>query len=131
MNTYLTAGQRAMMQAALQQRKHELERQLDEQLGGRSRFEHAHEVLQQDGDDAPARDADREVDLARSDQDIGELRAVNDALKRLEGPAYGLCVDCGKEIPFDRLQHSPQAMRCVACQEKLEARRHTGHRNTL
>lgn len=131
MSNNLTAGQRALMEAALVRRKHELESQLEQQLGGRSRSEHARELLQQDGDDAPARDADREVDLARSDQEMDELRAVNEALKRLGGSQYGLCSSCGAGIPFDRLQHNPQALRCVGCQQAFETQHHSGHRNTI
>ena len=131
MSNHLTAGQRALMEAALAQRQRELEAQIAQQLGGDSRPEHAREVLLQDGDDATARDADREVDLARSDQDIGELRAVNAALARLRGADYGLCGDCGGEIPFERLRHSPQALRCVACQSAFEALRSPTPRATI
>ncbi|MBK6863817.1 MAG: TraR/DksA C4-type zinc finger protein [Ideonella sp.] len=122
MSTELTPGQRALMQAALERRQKELERQIEQQLGGRSRSEHARDVLLQDGDDAPARDADREVDLARSDQEVVELRAVNDALVRLADDNYGLCTDCESPIPFDRLQRHPEVQRCVPCQSALEAR---------
>lgn len=131
MSTHLTAGQRALLQAALVQRQHALEAQIAQQLGGESRPEHAREVLLQDGDDATARDADREVDLARSDQDIGELRAVNEALARLHGSGYGLCSDCDAEIPFDRLQLNPQAPRCVACQAAFEAQHGPSQRATI
>ena len=131
MSTHLTAGQRALMESALLQRQTELERQVEQQLEGRSRTEHALEVLQQDGDDAPARDADREVDLARSDRGLVELRSVNAALERLRTSRYGLCSDCDAEIPFDRLHGNPQALRCVACQTAFEsAARHaaaSGH----
>jgi DnaK suppressor protein len=120
MSTHLTAGQRALMEAALLSRQYELDKQIEQHLGGGSRSEHAREVLLQDGDDATARDADREVDLARSDQDIDELRAVNAALARLRTADYGLCIDCDAEIPFVRLQHNPQALRCVHCQAKFE-----------
>ena len=131
MSTALTAGQRALMQANLLARRTELERQIAQQLGGRSRPEHAREVLLQAGD-SPAHDADREVDLARSDREIDELRAVNEALVRLEGEDYGLCDDCGEAIPFDRLQGYPQALRCVACQSAFEARHGlAAHRPTL
>ncbi len=131
MRTHLTAHQRAQLEAALARQQRELELQIAQQLGGDSRSDHAREVLLQDGDDAPARDADREVDLARSDQDIGELRAVNAALARLRGSEYGLCGDCGAEIPFERLQHSPQALRCVACQSAFESRRSPTPRATI
>ena len=131
MSTHLTAEQQAQMQAMLARRQHELEEQIAQQLGGRSRPEHAREVLLQDGDDATARDADREVDLARSDQDIGELRAVNEALTRLHTDKYGLCSDCEAEIPFDRLQHNPQSLRCVACQSAYESQRGQARRATI
>jgi len=131
MSTHLTAGQRAQMEAALLRSQHELEAQIALQLEGGSRPEHAREMLLQDGDDAPARDADREVDLARSDQDIAELRAVNEALLRLRSSNYGLCADCEAGIPFERLQHNPQVLRCVACQSALEARSGAAHRATI
>ncbi len=123
MNTHLTPGQRALMESALVQRRQQLERQIAEHLHGASRTEHAREMLLQDGDDSPARDADREVDLARSDQDLAELGAVNVALSRVHTPTYGLCSDCGADIPFERLQHHPHVLRCVACQTGFESRR--------
>lgn len=122
MNGDLTSSQLAQLQAALQARLGSLEEQIEQQLGGRSRTEHAREVLLQDGDDAPARDADREVDLARSDQEVMELRAVNEALARLAAGSYGRCEDCDNAIPFDRLLRQPAALRCVTCQSALEQR---------
>ena len=91
------------------------------QAGG-SRSEAAREVLQQDGDDAPQRDADREIDLARADRDIEELGAVSHALARVHDAGFGLCSDCGQTIPFDRLKLEPWAVRCVACAAALEQR---------
>lgn len=131
MSAHLTPGQRALMQAALMQRRNAIEQQIAQHLGGASRPAHAREVLLQDGDDAPARDADREVDLALGDQAVGELRAVNDALARLRAATYGLCSDCGSDIPFDRLLNNPQVLRCVPCQEAREARAAPARRATL
>jgi DnaK suppressor protein len=131
MSSHLTAGQRALIGAALVQRQQELEAQIAQQLGGASRPEHAREMLLQDGDDAPARDADREVDLARSDQGLGELRAVNDALARLRTASFGVCIDCEAEIAFDRLRLSPASLRCVACQAAFERQHGAGHRATI
>ncbi len=121
MSTHLTAAQRAQLEAELRSRRRELETQIAHQLDGRTRPEHARDVLLQDGDDAPARDADREVDLARSDQDLSAMRALNEALARLETAQYGVCVDCDAHIPFDRLRHNPQVLRCIACQTALES----------
>ncbi|WIT13050.1 TraR/DksA C4-type zinc finger protein [Paucibacter sediminis] len=116
----LTPGQHAQLEMLLVQRQQELERSLHGQLGEQSRAEHARELLLQDGDDEPARDADREVDLARSDRHLDELRQVNEALQRLRGQGYGLCSDCGEAIAFDRLQRQPEALRCLDCQRRLE-----------
>lgn len=122
MTFHLTAGQRALLEAALVQRQHQLDRRLSEHHQGLSRAEHAREVLLQDGDDAPQRESEREMDLAMTDMETQELGAVSQALKRLPGPEYGICADCSSEIPFDRLKVEPWALRCVACESKRETR---------
>jgi len=119
---HLTAGQHALLEAELQQRLAQLDRRLQEHHGGLSRAEHARELLQQDGDDAPQREGERELDMALSDRETVELGAVSDALARLRDGRYGLCADCDAEIPFDRLKAEPWALRCVACESSREAR---------
>lgn len=120
---HLTAGQRALLQTALEQQLQQLDRRRAEHLGGSTRAEHAHRVLEQDGDDAPQREAERELDLAIGDRDTVALGEVSAALARLrdaEAGRYGLCADCGAEIPFDRLKVEPWALRCVPCQAARE-----------
>jgi DnaK suppressor protein len=118
---HLTHGQRALLKAQLELRLHELDRQLGQHHGGASRVEHAREVLQQDGDDAPQRAGDREVDLALTDLETQELGAVSQALKRIDADDFGVCLSCSAEIPFDRLKVEPQTTLCVACASRLEA----------
>jgi len=48
-----------------------------------------------------------------------ELRAVESALERLHRPEFGVCVDCEGDIPFARLQTSPTALRCPACESRV------------
>jgi len=120
MSTHLTAGQRALLRAALEQRQHQLDRRLADHLGGRSRAEHAREVLKQDDDDAPQRESEREMDMALSDLETQEVGEVSEALRRLDGEGFGLCIACGNEIPFDRLRAEPWAMRCVSCETARE-----------
>ena len=129
MSHILTAAQRAVLEAGLKQRQAELDGQLAEHQGGATRAEHAREVLEQDGDDAPQRDADREVDLARADRELAELGRVSDALRRVALPEFGFCADCGDGIPFARLQLEPWALRCVACETRSEGPQ--GTRRTL
>jgi DnaK suppressor protein len=123
MSTHLTAGQRALLQAELESRQEQVRRQLAVHQEGRTRVEHARDVLAQDFDDAPQRAMDREVDLALTEIDTQELRAIARALQRVHDDDYGLCFDCGVGIPFDRLKIEPQALRCVACESRHEGAR--------
>lgn len=118
---HLTVGQHALLEADLQLRQRQLDRRLNEHHGGLSRAEHAREVLLQDGDDAPQREGDREMDMALSDMETLELTAVTQALARLQDGRYGSCADCDADIPFDRLKAEPWALRCVACETTAEA----------
>ena len=42
------------------------------------------------------------------------------ALLRLVEGAYGICVDCGRNIPEARLSVMPEAARCLECQSARE-----------
>lgn len=110
----LTVGQRALLESLLLQRLHELQSQLTLHHGD-SRVAHARELLE-------ARDAGRDVDMALSDLELHELGDVSLALRRVHGPDYGLCTDCGGDIAFDRLRLEPWALRCVACESASETR---------
>ena len=50
------------------------------------------------------------------------LTEVEDALKRIEDGTYGICVNCGRPIPEERLEAMPWAARDVKCEEQLEQR---------
>ncbi|MEL4179203.1 TraR/DksA family transcriptional regulator [Roseateles sp. PN1] len=117
---HLTSGQQALLEAALKLRQQSLEQELSNQLGTQGRVEHAREELLQVVDGEQAHQADREVDLARSDQALESLRQVNEALQRVHDPEFGLCGDCGAAIAFDRLKLNPAVLRCIDCQSKQE-----------
>jgi RNA polymerase-binding transcription factor DksA len=55
-----------------------------------------------------------------------EENRVNDARKALEEGRYGVCVDCGKDIPQGRLDAMPESTRCVEDQSRHEARLRQG-----
>jgi len=124
MRKHLTTGQHALLEAELQQRRKALGEQLARHLHDQTRAERAHEVLQQDGDDAPQRAPERHIAAALTDREQRELDAVAAALDRLARGAYGDCSDCGAEIPFDRLKVEPWATRCVPCETRHESTRH-------
>ena len=61
--------------------------------------------------------ATEEADLTR---DVGELRDVEAARRRLDDGSYGICTDCGADIGFERLHAEPEAARCIECQRRHE-----------
>jgi DnaK suppressor protein len=85
---------------------------------GSGDLSHVHQHPGDQGTDIS--DAEREVavlDAAAADQ-----RLINEALERIDAGTYGQCVDCEKKIPDARLKIRPEVARCVACQQKYEAR---------
>jgi RNA polymerase-binding transcription factor DksA len=64
---------------------------------------------------------EQEMDEAKRAILQDERNAVNQALQRLEEGSYGKCVDCGKDIPPERLKAQPEAIRCVEDQRRFEA----------
>jgi RNA polymerase-binding protein DksA len=71
------------------------------------------------GDDAVA-DMLTDIENAEIARDVGELREIEAALARVDEGSYGLCVQCGREIRFERLQVNPTAQRCIDCQSVFE-----------
>jgi DnaK suppressor protein len=61
-----------------------------------------------------------DVNLAVIDQHINEIRRIEQALERVKGGEYGVCMDCGEEIAYQRLQAYPTAVRCRDCQARYE-----------
>lgn len=131
MSTSLTPGQKSLLETALLAQRSRLQGELNLQLGGTDRITHAREQLLQDTDGETAHEADREVDLARSDATLQALRDIDTALQRLQDPGFGQCADCGAAIAFDRLRLSPQVTRCISCQSAAEARGGGAHHATL
>src|SRR5882672_2511943 len=62
------------------------------------------------------------ADLEQADvsRDLGEFRALEAARERIKEGEYGICVDCGSDIGFERLKAFPAAARCIQCQERHE-----------
>jgi RNA polymerase-binding transcription factor DksA len=84
------------------------------------------EETDEDGDiveDAAAEAADfTENDREEAMVDAAEARRTEalEALARMDAGSYGVCVECGTQIPEARLEFRPEAARCVADQEKFE-----------
>ncbi len=40
---------------------------------------------------------------------------LNDVLRRIDSPEYGICIKCKKPIPFERMKAIPSTTRCISC----------------
>ena len=58
--------------------------------------------------------------FAERERDRQELLGVEEALERMDTGRYGVCVDCGRQIPFERLQAVPATLYCTRHQEQHE-----------
>ncbi len=77
-------------------------------------------------DDVADRAADSLYDeLAQGFAEIAaaDLCQIDRVIERIDQHKYGVCVDCGQNIPKTRLRHLPFAERCVRCQEMEEESR--------
>src|ERR1043165_4396242 len=61
-----------------------------------------------------------ELDQAEWSRDLDELRGLEAAHERIENGGDGECVDCGRDIGFERLRATPIAIRCIDCQTRHE-----------
>jgi RNA polymerase-binding transcription factor DksA len=64
---------------------------------------------------------EQELDETTDMMLAAEAENVELALKRLAQGEYGRCIDCGKEIPRERLEAIPEAVRCIEDQARYEA----------
>jgi DnaK suppressor protein len=103
-----------MLRALLNQQRDEILARLTDSRG------HDADLQGQSGD---------EMDVARSlaeaetrcfllDREESKLRAIDAALARLERGDYGVCANCGEDIPLVRLKVVPFANYCVDCQHE-------------
>lgn len=71
------------------------------------------------GDESVA-DMLADLNAAMIDRHVRELRELEAARERLKAGTYGVCVDCGAPVGFERLKANPAAARCVVCQGKRD-----------
>jgi DnaK suppressor protein len=48
------------------------------------------------------------------------LHHIEEALRRVKDKDYGMCVECGKDIDFERLKAVPHARLCIKCKSTEE-----------
>ncbi len=90
-----------------------------ENAGDHHRIDLLNEEPGDSGDESLA-NALADFNLTILDRHIDEIRDIEAALQRVKHGEYGVCIDCGDDIAFTRLQAYPTAKRCIVCQEQRE-----------
>ena len=123
MNETLTTAQRQELKTRLLAVRKDLQDQMQQ-----NRENLAPPAADQDG--IVQGNVGREVDQALTNIDAADLARIDHALEALEDGSYGLCGECGRSIPFERLQIEPQTQHCVACKSRWEqSKGHAGARS--
>lgn len=68
---------------------------------------------------------ERELRLGLAEHEHERLLEIEEALDRMEDESYGICLESGEEIPYERLKAVPTAKYTVRCQQMLERRRYS------
>jgi DnaK suppressor protein len=70
--------------------------------------------------DHSSQENDLHVNLALNQTDTKLLRAIDEALHRVETGTFGICMDCEEAIPPARLDAVPWTRLCVTCKERRD-----------
>ncbi len=73
-----------------------------------------------DSGDQATGDALADLNLAIIDRHVHEIRDIEATKARIADGSFGVCIDCGIEIAFERLLAYPTAKRCLSCQRQRE-----------
>ena len=117
----LTQKQIAELQRHLQQPHVELRAEIHRELLAEDDMHYADLAgrVHDSGEESVA-DLLSDLDVARIDRQVNEIRSIEAALQRIDMGVYGVCRECDGDITYERLQSQPVAERCVICQEQHE-----------
>jgi len=120
--SHLTKKDRLAIRAALEEQRANLLHGLKAALEESGQTQYAAVLGKSSGDSADEALAVTlgNLSAARMDHEVRALQAMEDAAGRMDSPDFGICEDCGANIPAARLIANPTATRCVACQERHE-----------
>jgi RNA polymerase-binding protein DksA len=118
----LTRDQLAELASNLEKRYQSLLEEVRDELE-RSENQQYVEILGRtpaDAGDESVADALADLNLGLIDRHIRDLRDIEAARTRIGDRRFGICIDCGAEIGFERLLAYSTATRCLACQRQHE-----------
>src|SRR5215467_610417 len=113
----------AVMRKRLEDKQAEIQQHIAALTGSPAQPEDA--IQASDGVVEPEEEAvdleQTDVDQAILDNEKALLAEVQQALARIENGTYGICSNCGQQIPEKRLEAIPWASLCVTCDSDLGA----------
>lgn len=65
---------------------------------------------------------ERELDFTLEENERTELEELRAALQRFDDGTFGVCTNCGIDIPTERLEAVPTARLCMTCKQAEENR---------
>ena len=68
--------------------------------------------------DQSSQESDLHVHLALKQTDTKLLRAIEEAIHRIDQGTYGICMDCEEEIKTARLDAVPWTRVCINCKAR-------------
>jgi DnaK suppressor protein len=95
----------------------ELRKSMEDQRAENSSM--SFEIAQDDGDKS-VEDHERHIQASVQSMKSEQLDLIEQALEKLAEGTYGVCAECGCEIPLQRLAIQTFASCCVACQEEID-----------
>lgn len=79
--------------------------------------------ISQDNLDKSVEELIKHIDATIIGHKSEEIDLIDEALMKLEGGNYGICEECGCNIPVKRLRVVPFASHCVMCQHKIDQKK--------
>ncbi|MEQ1793276.1 MAG: TraR/DksA C4-type zinc finger protein [Nitrospira sp.] len=80
-----------------------------------------------DVSDQASAEEDQRFSMRIMEREQNLLKKVNEALDRMKSHTYGICEQCGEDIPYKRLKARPVTTFCIECktlqEQKERARR--------
>jgi len=108
----------------LQRLRHELSAEYENLVQALNRNRVAEEEIRlektDDEGDLASLSHNKELMYNLHETDFRRLKAIEDALRRIDRAEYGLCSNCEEDIDEKRLKAVPWATLCITCQEEAE-----------
>lgn len=82
------------------------------------------EAVYTDSVDQAAAETDKSFTLQMKNRERDVLWQIDEAIKRLDGGAFGECERCGELISEGRIEAFPFATLCIDCKAELESEEH-------